>query len=35
MVQEGPSLILKQNSVLGSAHLLGLRRSLHHLDCER
>jgi hypothetical protein len=32
MVQEGPSLVLKKNSVLGSADLLGLQRSLYHLD---
>jgi hypothetical protein len=26
---------IKQNSFSGSAHLLGLRRSLHHLDGAR
>jgi hypothetical protein len=32
MVQEGPLPILKQNSVSGSVHLLGLQRSIYHLD---
>ena len=33
MVQEGPSSILKQNSVSGNNHLLGLQRSLYRPNC--